>query len=552
MFSTKKLFNSDKLIQIKYLHNNKIKAKYIVLQTAILDGIGDWVHLLEIAKYLRNLLKNNNYSNIKIIGILCGSSRSKIKDIIENKCPNSVFDKLFTSIPYKKEQINEIANFYKNNKNDIICNIDVSLSIGQYYPLSKDTITISMLEHAALANEDMFDISLDMGFGYFYDGDTKGKSEGIRVTPEFKKTLLLSDENYLNCRIKFYNKLFDNYVGFSNKLFGENRKDNSQQKLINDFIKNRRFIPADIRDSSTLILLVKTYFKLYGGKCDFYVSEKLLDDKTRKELINVLGNCEFISPKTKTTNDKSPNVIRFFYGFPLDDLTYKNLYIFNGRYGVGTGGDDTFCTGFSSGNIPLHWAAGIQNSFLYQNIIPLLTMMRLHTLEEYFTLISFDSVDDYDKGKNNNLPKQIAKLLEIRSPIHKEWKVFQKFVLEHYDIFTAFDKIIKTIIKNIDKKPKNETLKEIGAIKDSINKKRIKAIDNIAAQYNGQSNEQYKKIINIANSIKDYPLSKLNEKVSEGLMSDEDLKKIETVRIFNFFKDKLLKKTKLELSHRKI
>lgn len=427
--------------------------KYIVLNTSLLDGIGDWVHFLEFSRFIRRYLDDHDLHDIQLAGFLVGQYKPRPTSFNgSNECV-----KLFSHFKYEHtiqwgaENMKDLwDDFFLQNKQSIICSVTVStptfeLKTPESIPDLKFTEYGFVTD---LEDKNALFVRMDMGVGMSEDDDQSfAMARGIRLHDGWHEFLAKSEPEVFFGRLNFFASLASKFKQFS-----------LISSLLSMAIK-RPFIPADLRDRGIVVSFVKMYSKLYNNKCDFYLPGSMLSSEGfREQIEKVVMKCDFITPESDFCLDEiNPINIRIFSGFDSSDKEYKEMYLYSGQSGAGSAGDDTFSTVVSSFNLPLHHISSWQ-SYVSEGIAHYVAHMGLNCLSEYLNhLPRHNEETDWDK---------LYSLLS-NDTLHQEWNKFCHFVAKHYNVYDWLQSVLDILIHDRDKVPVADTILKIKNLLES-------------------------------------------------------------------------------------
>jgi hypothetical protein len=339
----------------------------IILEIGIADGMGDWVHGLEIARFLKK-----EYPNHDIIG-LCyfykqeGSRKVTIEGLFERYSDGAPFDAVsaFGAIEWKGarahrffdiknwESASNYGPFYEPETFEAIEKAYGDKSnIEQVFSVSFAPGTLALQETKLLQYRDSEEekreiprFSLDE-YSYFDSGMGLGdKKYGIRLPLEVDQ---LEAESFL-AKVKedvpvFYRALMHH------SAIKEKATDQVDffAKEPSIFLSERKLLPCDLRREDSIILFINSYLQRYGKKCDFYLpASRMANPQFKQKVAAVFDGSvipvTLINPESRLDEDSEVSDARIFYNFldgPEHDEIYKGLYRYNLHAGAGVGGDD--------------------------------------------------------------------------------------------------------------------------------------------------------------------------------------------------------------------
>ena len=311
----------------------------LLLQIGLAEGRGDWVHGLEIARHIKE-----NFGHIYIVtafifpdttGIL-GALEAKPyvdkfkKEFLEDEgnsmyklSKNDFFDYLYDGYALGTAKITELYKDFIQQTPNIHAEIIISYLMSciiEDRTMETKFNTILMAEYGAgMGYKHLYErnwhnfciINLAMGFGE--------KCNGIRIYSNDNEANYWEELKKQN--IDLYNKLFINTNNYET------------------YHQSRTLLPGDLRNIWAILNFIKINCIIYGGKCDFYLPKKYLEQEyidiewSSVTLRNMIGNtferedCDkfnkIFNNQDNYTKEKLQDELSIYcekYGIPCKDI----------------------------------------------------------------------------------------------------------------------------------------------------------------------------------------------------------------------------------------
>ena len=380
----------------------------LLLVVDCLDGLGDFIHFKEFAKYIKT-----HYPALKLAGIigLGLANRSLCEaaiDFIESN--RAMFTDLYIfnnrTAEYQNESYANMESSYKHKTLQKLIipfpEFDTTYSTSEVLDKLNDEVAIifqiSVVNLSFGGNEpNAIDLWLEKKqrmlpysiFGEYGSTETKDcmglgeENSGIRLMDEWQGEV--TQEKRIQALLSI-----DSNLEFLEALL---MKKAPTAKDAEQYYTTRKFFPGYLQKEMPLTFFIALTCCAHNNHTglDFYVPEQYINIKVFAELFQKIGikdsDWRIINPGSAI--EPATRIRIFTNRFRLNDIDYKKLYY--AASGIaGCSGDDSFSTVFSSGNLPVLLCRHPKKTQLLRQMIEELDSLSCGTYAKFLKLFLED------------------------------------------------------------------------------------------------------------------------------------------------------------------